>query len=264
MTTPDLLQRARDGQSLAAIGIIDMHAHMGPDTFAIPETSAASIVAAMDLTGIATTVVGPMLPSVQDECDAANAAVAEAVRAFPGRLLGYLRALPAQDPWPLSKVEQWVDQGFTGIKLHNIVGVPYTHPSYHPFFEVANERRMPVLFHSWGQDQEFREFREIAQAYPNLNLLLAHTAASNEAGYVAIASEFDNVYLELATTAGPRGLVDRLVENPGADRVVWGSDVCFINQAQQLGKVIGARIPDDDKVRILSGNARRILDRVRT
>ncbi|MBN2307388.1 MAG: amidohydrolase family protein, partial [Candidatus Hydrogenedentes bacterium] len=160
-------------------------------------------------------------------------------------------------------VEAGLAAGATGLKLHNVNGVPYSSPAYEPAFALANERRMPILFHSWGQEAEFEQFREIARRYPDTALLLAHTGSKEEEEYVRVARDCDNVYLELALSACPRGLVKRLVDNAGAGKVVWGSDVCFINQAQQLGKVLGARIPDDDKERILSGNARRILSRVR-
>jgi predicted TIM-barrel fold metal-dependent hydrolase len=45
----------------------------------------------------------------------------------------------------------------------------------------------------------------------------------------------------------------------GAERIIWGSDITFLNQAHQLGRVIGADLSEEEKRLILGGNARRIL-----
>lgn len=53
------------------------------------------------------------------------------------------------------------------------------------------------------------------------------------------------------------------MDSVSADRIIWGSDVCFLNQAQQIGWVMGARIPENDKRKILSANALHVLSRIR-
>ena len=50
-----------------------------------------------------------------------------------------------------------------------------------------------------------------------------------------------------------------MCEEVPIEKIVWGSDALFINMAQQIGKVLGAEITDNQKKRILSDNARRIL-----
>jgi predicted TIM-barrel fold metal-dependent hydrolase len=46
-------------------------------------------------------------------------------------------------------------------------------------------------------------------------------------------------------------------------RIVWGADDLPLNMSHQLGKVLGAQIPEEAKVQILSGNARRLLSQIR-
>ena len=260
MTT--LLELGRRGEPITGIEVIDMHSHIGRAAFTIPDTTAGGIVEVMARTGVAVTVITAMLPMAEAEYEAANAEVLEAIRAYPGRILGYYRPFPSNPAVSMEEAARRIDEGFVGVKLHNINKFAYTSPAYVPYLAAANARRMPVLCHSWGDGEEFEQFRAIAADYPGVSLLLAHTGSVNEDEYIRIAGECENVYLELALSRAPRGLVARLAERAGVEKIVWGSDVCFINQAHQLGKVLGARISEEEKAAVLGGNARRILDRV--
>jgi predicted TIM-barrel fold metal-dependent hydrolase len=57
-------------------------------------------------------------------------------------------------------------------------------------------------------------------------------------------------------------MVEKLVAEAGAENVLFGSDCYFFSMTQQIGKVIGARISDGDKHKILHENAQRLLDRI--
>ena len=81
--------------------------------------------------------------------------------------------------------------------------------------------------------------------------------------YIAMARDLAIVYLDLTFSRSPRGLVARFVREVGSEKVVWGSDGWFMSNCQQIGKVLGAEIDDQDKERILSLNAPAILERVR-
>lgn len=256
-----LLERVRRGDNLRDLNIIDMHAHIGYYSFAIPDTGLDAMVACMDRSGVAKLVTSHMR-CMSGDCHSGNVEVRKAIKAYPGRILGYLSFWPSDPRSVAAEINKHQDAGFTGLKLHNSNGFPYDHPAYEPAYEFAHARRMPVLFHTWGGEHEFREIRAISQKYPQLALLLAHAGAANEAGYIQIARDCANVYLELALSRSPRGLVARLAEAVGADKVIWGSDVYFFDQAPQLGKVAAARIAEEDKLKILSRNAQHILDRI--
>jgi predicted TIM-barrel fold metal-dependent hydrolase len=254
----EFLQCGRNGRPLPFSDIIDMHGHLGRCNFAIPDTAAASMVAVMDRLGIRSTVCSHM-QSWGADASRGNREVLDAMRAFPGRILGYVSVWP----WPEAEVRaeaaHCLDAGFTGIKVHNSQGFAYTHASYVPMYEMADERRLPVLFHVWGEDRVFAEIAEIADRYPNTNILMAHSGAANVEGYIRMATEHANVHLDLAYSASPRGMVERLVAAAGVEKVVFGSDAFFFSQSQQIGKVLGAKLSDDEKRQILSGNALRIL-----
>ena len=257
-----LLERARCGEPLSGEGIIDMHGHLGRISFNVPDTSPGSLVASMDRVGIDAILVSHVR-CLFSRPGLGNDAVLGAMRAFPGRILGYVVLLPTSAADVRAEMEQRVADGFVGLKLHNANGFPYDEPNYEPALAIANEHRMPVLFHTWGEAEMFRQLRGIAGKFPDTSLIMGHAGAENEDEYIKIAGEFPNIYLDLTFSTGPRGLARRLVDGAGADRVVFGSDGGFLGITQQIGKVLGARFSDDEKRQILGGNARRILERVR-
>jgi len=259
-----LLELGRQGKPITDIEIIDMHAHINV-RFGVPgDTGPAAIVKAMERTGVAITLITTSSPVSLQDADRENRSVLEGVRAFPGRLLGYLRPWPVAERVPLEEAATQIAEGYVGVKLYTTCHVTYTHPSYDPYLAVAHEQRRPVLFHTWGQETDLDAIRQVARRYPAASLLVAHAGSCNEPEYIQLARDCENVYLDLTLSYSPRGLVARFLEAVGADRVVWGSDTALFSQAQQLGKVLGARIPDEAKIKILSTNARRILDRVCT
>jgi predicted TIM-barrel fold metal-dependent hydrolase len=259
-----LLRAGRVGERLGAGEIIDLHAHLGAYAFAIPDLSAAGMVASMDRLGVARTVVSHMA-CMSAEAERGNRALQAAVQAPPGRLLAYVSVWPFSREWVRERAEHWLAQpGFVGVKIHNSTGFPYSDPAYEPLYALADARRLPVLLHTWGSAEEFTQIAALAARYPEAAFLLAHSGSNNEPGYVALARDHPHVYLDTTLSSVRRGLLERLVEAAGAAKIVWGSDVYFLNQAQQLGRVLGARLDDETKLQILGRNAAALLARLRT
>jgi hypothetical protein len=255
-----LLKKARRGETLAGLDIVDMHGHIGRYMFAIPDLSTAGLVRVMGRIGVSAIVVSHM-HCMTGEAALGNRIVLEAMHAHPGRILGYAAFWPGDSPGR-AEAERAFDDGFAGIKLHNANGFPYTDPDYAAVLGVANERCASVLLHTQAHEKTFEQVRELSKAYPQASLLLAHAGSGDEAGYAKLARECANVYLDVTMSKTPMGLVERLVRDAGVEKVVFGSDAYFINMAQAIGKVLGARISDDEKVAVVSRNARRILGRV--
>ena len=253
-----LLDSGREGLSLAGFEIIDMHAHLGPFAYSIPDLSSASLVQVMDRIGV-TRMVCSHVSCMAGDAAQGNREVLAAMRAFPGRIMGYVVLPPDSARAVQEEAERCLAEGFAGFKVHNANGIPYRHAAYEPAYKLADERRLPVLLHTWGEPAVLQEVSELAARYPGATFLVAHAGSANESAYVALVRERPNVGLDLAFSQSPRGLVKRFVDAVGAGRVVWGSDVYCFSQTQQIGKVLGADIAEEDKRRILSGNARRIL-----
>ncbi|NIQ99020.1 MAG: amidohydrolase family protein [Gemmatimonadales bacterium] len=255
-----LLEYGRTGQPLPIPDIIDVHGHLGVCGFAIPDTTPASMVEVMDRMGIRSIICSSM-HCWEVDTSLGNRELMAAMRAFPGRILGYLSVWPSEEAAVRAEVDFCLESGFVGVKVHNSQGFPYTHLGYLSAYERAEERRLPILFHTGGEERVFAEIAELARRYPNASMILAHAGTANVEGYIRMATEHANVFLDTAYSTSPRGLVEQLVAGAGADKVLWGSDGYFFNQAQQIGKVLGAKIPDEAKVKILSTNALAILAR---
>ena len=258
-----LLELGRQGTPITGFEVIDMHAHIGRFAFSIPDTDCDSLVEVMDRTGVSRTAITYMPVFTLEDTERGNGLVHKALTKHPDRLMGYVYVTPDEPGKVEATVRRWLEAGFTGLKMHNMNGFPYTHPSYAPAFALANDLRRPVLLHTYGQDEEFDQCVILADQYPEISFLMAHAGAGNKERYAQLADEYDNLYLELAMSLSPRGLVAWFVEQVGADNIVWGSDICFLDQAQQIGKVLGAQLDDEDKKKILSDNALRILGRMK-
>ena len=55
------------------------------------------------------------------------------------------------------------------------------------------------------------------------------------------------------------GVIEQLVAEAGAERILFGSDAPIMDPRSQLGKIITADIDEDAKRMILGMNAQRIL-----
>ncbi len=254
-----LLQRSRAGECLADLDIIDLHGHFGNYNYAIPDVSARGLVEVMDRLGVSSLALSDMTAWSPDIEPYGNDRVLNAMREFPERILGYAGIWPKDIETVRRQVALRLDQGFIGLKLHNANGFSYLDDAYRPAYEMADQRHMPMLFHAWGHENDFAALAAISRDYPNTAIIMAHSGTGDVDGTIELARKHDNIYLDLSFSASPRGMVKRLVEGAGADKVTFGSDCYFFSMTQQIGKVLGVDIPDTDKIKVLSANARRIL-----
>jgi len=126
-------------------------------------------------------------------------------------------------------------------------------------WRFANERRLPVLLHTWG---DIKQLEPIFERYQQTLILLGHAGSSNPETYVEYGRRYGNLYLELCYSAAPYGLVEFFVRELGPERILFGSDAPWISLAHQLGRVLFADIPDDQKKVLLVENPKRILEGV--
>ncbi len=261
-----LVEACRLGEALAGELIIDCHTHLGPwHNFYIPEHSAASMVRSMDRLGVDLCVCSPHLAIGPDYLEG-NREVMAAADAFPGRFVPYVAINPHRPEDEVRReIEHWHALGrLRAFKIHpSVQGCRADAPGYAPLFEHANAHGLPVLSHSWSGDEHCGPavLGQLARQWPNAKVVIAHSLSSwqmiDEA--CAQAEEHGNVFLDMTGSLLLYQGLETMVQKVGAARVLLGTDLPFIDPRPTLGRVLMARLADDDKRQILGLNAQALL-----
>lgn len=262
MMAETLLELARGGRRLDGVLVIDIHTHLGPaDRLHIPLNDAEGIVHTMDRVGIdqacmfAGAGIGP-------DYRLGNDLTAAAARRYPGRLIPFAVINPNFPEDTEAELERCFGPlGMRGIKLHTFFhDYPADGPNYRPVFEFANARGLVLISHGWGGPGSLEQ---LAVQYPNLKCVVAHAGGSWDGRKpwepIEVAKKRDNVFLDLALSVVRYGALERVVAEVGPDKVLYGSDMPWMDAGYQIGRVLYSRIPDTDKEKILGLNAARLL-----
>ena len=100
---------------------------------------------------------------------------------------------------------------------------------------------------------------EALEREARIKLLLGHCINNRWHEAVALAKDFPNIYLELCSVPGKRGVVELFVEKVGSRRILYGTDLPWFYEHQGIGALLSADITDDDRHNILHRNAERLL-----
>lgn len=250
--------------------IIDAHCHLGVSPqFFIPDASVGTMLRLMDRLGIERAIAAPMA-SLYGQAELGWREGLQAYRESGGRILLYAVFDPLA-PASLDFVRRSLDEPeAVGIKIHpSLAQCPADDDRWRPAWELAADRQVPILTHSWcisdyNPVQKYSQpalFRRYVREYPNVSLILGHSGGRYE-GHVAaaaLARQHANVFLDLSGDCYSLGLVEYLVAEAGADRVLFGSDLTWIDPRTQLGMVLDAEVSDSDKACILRENALRLF-----
>jgi predicted TIM-barrel fold metal-dependent hydrolase len=262
----------RDLRDIAALArplegelVIDSHCHMGPYfNFHIPDNDAGSMVEVMDRLGVKMACTSPHV-GITPDFRMGNDMAAKAMRDYPGRFFGYITlngSYPEEIP---GEIERCYSMGMRGFKLHpSLHGYPADGENLKPMWEFANERVLPVLSHTWAGDRTCSPsiLGKLAEQYPNVPVILGHSGGTL-AGYdesIEVAKKRENVFLETCCSSVLYGTIERFVREVSADKILFGSDMPFVNANAQIGKILYARISDEDKRKILGLNMARIIE----
>jgi len=245
--------------------IIDAHMHLGPFFhFHIAHNDAAGLIAEMDRLGIRQGWIAAHA-AIEGDATRGNDEVAEAIRAYPGRFVGYVVADPYYPEESALDIERRLaTPEFKMIKIHpGLAEYPIDGPGYDAVWEFARAKNCPVLTHAWTGDVNCgpEPIRRLMKRHPGLRLTFGHAlfpATFEEAAQVA--REFDTVMLDITTSNHTYGIIEHAVKTIGADRLLYGSDMPFISAAGAIGKVLYAKISELDKAKILGANAQELLD----
>ena len=195
---PRLEALYRDGRVvLGDAEWFDAHTHIGENDPDGRKATPEEIIGGLDQAGHGRALVFPM--HEPDGYGPANDAVLRAAAESGGRLLPLARVSPHHED-AVAEAERCLENGARGFKLHpRSDDFQLPHPAVDRIVALANERRMPVLFHAGRGIPHLGEaVVDLARTYPGARLILAHAGISDLGWIARDAAELPNLLFDTA------------------------------------------------------------------
>jgi len=248
-----LHQAARERADLAHLEVCDCHGHLGSSTpHHVIESSLDDMVGEMDRFGVRVCCVFGLEGVFADE-RYGNGLVAEAIRRYPDRFIGFTMVNPNHgERVMVEELERGLEAGVRGIKLIcDYHGYPREGPLVDVACRFAHDHRQFILHHYWGGAAQMER---VCRTYPDACFFTGHSTPE----YAHFVRQVDNLYISTCPFH-EWGQTEHYVALYGADRILFASDLTDLPIAWGLAPIMYARIPEEDKRRILGGNLKRLL-----
>lgn len=257
-----IYESAKNGQPLKDVLIIDSHCHMGFwKQFHAPKNNAEGMLENMDMLGIDKAFVAPNA-AIGPDYIFGNNVIIDALERYPDRFIGYVTVNPNYEDDMKNELDRCFKvKGMKGIKLHpSLHGTPIDYKNYRYAYETANERKCPLLIHTWGYS-DVAVIDKLSAKYPDAQFIIGHSGADPHAMAYAIdiVKSRENAYLDLAISFTYEGNVEWFVREVSSKKVLFGSDMPFFDPRPALGRVAMARISDAEKRDVFGLNMELVL-----
>ena len=250
---------------LQSVKVIDCHTHMsGIGEASTPICEPADCIRLMDEENIESIWCSSHI-DIYHISEEVNAATKKLVHDYPGRIYGYYVFNPNRKEQYLNDIHTVLDNdGFIGIKiLPNYHNYSLDGPGYEEVLAFADEHRLPVLCHTWGDKPQnsVKEVANIMPRYKNLFFIMGHSAPGDLDGAIATAKKHENLYLDICDIHRHSGIIAKMVNSIGSERIVFGTDLPWYDPNYAIGSVLCAAVTDEDKRNIFRNNAIKLLSR---
>lgn len=243
--------------------IIDIHTHMP----ARPWKTVERILAEAKRLGIAKIVnLGNWpLNATPEQVVRANSQTMWLTRQRPDTFIGFcFLNLKHAMRFVHKEIARCVESGnLQGIKLECEVNA--RSPRLDPIMEICARLDVPLLHHAWYktvgkvfEESDPTDIAHLAGRHPNTKIIMAHLTACGMRGVLDV-QPYPNVFIDTSGSQPFSGIVEYAVEKLGAERILYGSDICGRDFASQLGRIYGAAISPRARDLILGGNAKGLL-----
>ena len=151
-----------------------------------------------------------------------------------------------------------------GLKFHgDTYSVPISDPRHDAYFDYADSRKLPVLFHTWhGSPYDgAEEARKVLEKHHDFAFIAGHSFRGSFTDGIELAKEYPNLYLELTAVLSQRGMLEGFVAAGLEDRIVFGVDAPWFSYDFGIGAILSADITDEVRRKILYKNALALLQR---
>lgn len=201
--------------------------------------------------------------TVPHQVTAINDFIAECVRRYPDKLIGFGALHPDFDDIA-GETERIISLGLKGIKLHSDFQQFFIDDEFaFPIYEAA-EGRLPILFHVGDERSDFsspERLLRVVKRFPKLTVIAAHLAGWSVWDRGVELLEHSGVYADCSSSlyAMPPEHAAGLIRRLGADRVFWGTDYPMWNSAEELERFDRLPLSDREREMILGENVLRLL-----
>jgi predicted TIM-barrel fold metal-dependent hydrolase len=266
-----IVQRAKQGKPLDNILVIDSHAHMSHDGaegigfLHQPFGDAQSLFERAKLMGIDAMCVSGFL-AVWTDYEEGNKIIVDAMQRYPGFYHGYAALQPQYVKDWKKEFKLWYGKhGMGGLKpYYPRTFIPYNDKAWAPWFTYGNSINAYALIHP--SPNVVAEASDLARRYRNISFILAHSGASFHDARLAleVAKKFKNVFLEITLTSVTYRVIEFMVNQIGADRVLFGTDQPMRDPLPQFGWMAYSHCTFEEKKKMFGLNMQKILKRVKT
>lgn len=208
-----------------------------------------------------------------------NDEVADIVKTFPGRFIGFASVDPWKGRKAIDEMERAITElGMSGAKFHPGIQAFYPNDSrFRSLFEKITELGVPALFHTgtnalgagtpggMGIRMDYTRpiyLDHLAADFPEMTIIGAHPAWPWHEEMLAIIGHKSNVFMDLSGWS-PKYIPATIMDEARKrlqDRILFGSDYPFITPDRWLNdfNTLQGFTPEVKK-KILYDNAARIL-----
>ncbi len=235
---------------------IDMHTHLGHWCFAIPRSgtveSLLHLAARYEIEYLAASSTHAIVYDMR----AGNEEMAEAASRYEPILM-YVYCNPNFLAESCEEMETYLPEDWAvGVKIHcGYSATSTSEPRMHELIAEVARRTSLVKIHPGAAE----DLAHWAGAYPDLNIIVAHSFATNYPAAVELAAAHPNIYLDFCSSHATRGKVRYAVNRIGAEQIVFGSDMDLIDPAFVLGMFEEADLTEAQKRAVYHDNGARLL-----
>lgn len=256
-----MTEQVLSGIPVDDVFIFDCHAHLGKGGIQhIIDSGEEGMLRTMAMLGVNAVCVSSTASTSADYMFGNNQ-VLKAVEKYPDRFYGYVTVNPYYPQYSELK-KYFSNPNMLGIKIHAYCqGLEIDDPRFDESYSYANEKALPVLIHTWSQDEVIRGQR-VAEKFGSAQIILGHSAfTSYDARLAAInaCNSCSNVFVDTTLSSTYDGTLEWLLGQIGSDKILYGSDFSFFDARQTFGRIAMSRISTEDKIKIFGQNAKRIF-----
>jgi uncharacterized protein len=205
-----------------------------------------------------------------DEVRECNDGVLQAMREFPGRILGYCFLNPGYSREALQEMERCVvGEGMVGVKLYNQYKI--NDPVVFPIIERSIELGVPILSHAGRLvdaadlarqplTSHAADFVAVGRRYPKAMIIEGHIAGGGdwEWSLKVLRDAPPSIYLDTSGSVMDAGMIERCVRDFGEERLLFATDMTMEGG---VAKILDAELTEEQRERIFWRNFQAILDR---